>query len=315
MTQRSVFATSARDAVLRMWYGRVPEKDGAYARSVRFDDEGSAVARETLATGRPCLIARFGSTELACVNYYTRWRAGRAIPLAYPRQVRESIRTCSGVFSTDDASLDRFCELYLDGVRHADVMGVWFNRNEDRIVERYCPDARLVYLEALNAVIRKDPWSAELAGKTVLVVHPFAKTIESQYRTRRALLFDNPDMLPEFELKTLAAVQSLAGNDGGYATWFDALDHMREQIAAIEFDVAIIGAGAYGLPLAASVKDLGRQAVQLGGATQLLFGIRGRRWELESPDEVALVFNEHWVRPSAEETPGGAEQVEGGCYW
>jgi ketopantoate reductase len=90
---------------------------------------------------------------------------------------------------------------------------------------------------------------------------------------------------------------------------------MREEVARIDFDVAIVGAGAYGLPLAAAVKDLGRQAVHLGGATQLLFGIRGRRWEVESPDDIAPLFNEHWVRPSAEETPQGSSSVEGGCYW
>jgi hypothetical protein len=110
-------------------------------------------------------------------------------------------------------------------------------------------------------------------------------------------------------------VQSIAGNQCGFPTWFDALEHMRAQIAATEFDVAIIGAGAYGLPLAASVKRMGRQAVHLGGATQLLFGIRGRRWEVESPDDIAPLFNEHWVRPSVEETPENRELVEGGCYW
>jgi len=221
----------------------------------------------------------------------------------------------AGVFPTDGASLDRFSDVLLDAVSQADVLGVWLNRNEHRIVRRFCPEAQLVELEALNCVLWADPWSSALAGKTVLVVHPFARTIESQYRTSRTVLFDNPRVLPEFELKTLAAIQSSAGNECGFATWFDALERMREDISNIEFDVAIIGAGAYGLPLAAAVKKTGRQAVHLGGATQLLFGIRGRRWETESPDDVVPLFNEHWVRPSAEERPPGSDAVEGGCYW
>ena len=45
------------------------------------------------------------------------------------------------------------------------------------------------------------------------------------------------------------------------------------------FDVAIIGCGAYGMPLAAMLKQAGKQAIHLGGATQLLFGIKGKRWE------------------------------------
>ena len=303
--------TSAGMGVL---YGRFPSLDGAYARRVLWDDAGGAVVRETVATGRPCMIGRLGSVELGCASYRTRWRSG-AIRLPYPGFLRSAINLNAGVFPADDASLDRFSDIFLAAVTKADVFGVCLHRNEEPIVARYCPTAKLVHLEAMNAVIRDDPWTTELEGKTVLVVHPFARTIESQYRTKRTLLFKDPRILPEFELKTLTAVQSGAGNDCGFATWPDALEHMRSEIARTEFDIAIIGAGAYGLPLAASVKDMGRQAVHLGGATQLLFGIRGRRWETEAADVIAPLFNEYWVRPSAQETPAGCSCVEGGCYW
>ena len=45
---------------------------------------------------------------------------------------------------------------------------------------------------------------------------------------------------------------------------------MEDGIAEIDFEVALIGCGAYGLPLAAHVKRLGKKAVHLGGATQNL---------------------------------------------
>jgi phytoene dehydrogenase-like protein len=88
---------------------------------------------------------------------------------------------------------------------------------------------------------------------------------------------------------------------------------MCAQINALDFDVAIIGAGAYGLPLAAHIKRLGKKAIQLGGATQILFGIRGRRWD-RMPFFQGL-YNEHWVRPLPEETPLNFQSVEDGCYW
>jgi len=301
-------------SMLRLAYGGFPPEDGAFRRSVSWGDEGSSVVRRVLEEGRPCLVTRFGSIELACASFYTRWRPRKGLRLPYLLQARRAVRANAGVFPIDDASLDRFSERYLDAISHSDVMGVCFNRNEHRTVERYCPAARLVQIEALNAVVRDDPWTAALEGKKVLVVHPFARTIESQYRTRRTKLFDDPRILPEFEIRTLAAVQSLAGNDGGFRTWFDALDSMTERMAAIDFEVAIIGAGAYGLPLGAAVKEMGRQAVHMGGATQLLFGIRGRRWDVEY-DDMSHLFNEWWVRPSLEETPAGSRLVEGGCYW
>ncbi|MDR3686665.1 MAG: hypothetical protein P4L93_06905 [Coriobacteriia bacterium] len=315
MSDSPALAARARlsQAVQRLYYGPLPPEE--YRRTVAWDEEGSAIAAATLASGKPCLVARFGSSELGCVSFYTRWRRGRVLPVPYPASLRHVMRDNAGVFPVTDIVLDRFAEVFLAAVRATDVMGVWFNRNEQRVVSEFCPTARLVHLEALNVVSCAHPWSAELAGKTVLVVHPFAKTIESQYRANRTRLFANPETLPLFQLKTLPAVQSAAGNPSGYADWFAALDDMVGRIAACDFDVAVIGAGAYGLPLGAAVKAMGRQAIHLGGQTQLLFGIKGRRWEVESAEDVACHFNEYWVRPSAEETPVGAGLVEGGCYW
>lgn len=315
MSNRQGLRDLGLEALLRVMYGSNPPESGAFRDRVLYGDDGATVAGDALASGQPCLIGRLGSSELACVSFYARWRARRLLPAPYPKGLRQVMGLNAGVFPTDDASLDGFCEVFLAAVSQTDVMGVWFNRNEHRIIERYCPQAQLVHLESLNCVLHDNPWSARLAGKTVLVVHPFARTIESQYRDRRELLFANPDVLPEFELKTLAAVQSSAGNPSEFASWMDAFERMREQMTAEEFDVAIVGAGAYGLPLAAVAKEMGRQGVHLGGATQLLFGIRGRRWEVESPDDIAPLFNEHWVRPSTEETPPQSGSVEGGCYW
>jgi hypothetical protein len=313
-TESSIRSTVAQ-SFLDLMYGPAPRSEADFDSQVLWDDEGSDVVRDAILSGKPCLVARLGSSELACISFYARWRARRLLPVPYPRGLKHIMRVNAGVFPVDDEALDRFSEIFLSAVKSTDVMGVWFNRNEHRIVHEFCPSARLVHLEALNTVIRSRPWSSALAGKVVLVIHPFAETIESQYRTRRAVLFEDPNVLPAFELKTMTAVQSAAENTGGFSSWFDALDHMRAQLADTAFDVALIGAGAYGLPLAWEAKRAGRQAVHLGAATQLLFGIRGRRWELESPDVVAPLFNQYWVRPSPKETPDGSARVEGGCYW
>ena len=82
----------------------------------------------------------------------------------------------------------------------------------------------------------------------------------------------------------------------------------------IEFDVAIIGCGAYGFPLAAEIKRMGKIAIHMGGATQLLFGIRGKRWD----DWVGVykkMVNEYWVRPSEEEKISEGYKIENNFYW
>jgi hypothetical protein len=64
---------------------------------------------------------------------------------------------------------------------------------------------------------------------------------------------------------------------------------------------------------------MGKKAIHLGGSTQLLFGIKGKRWE--DPNygfngtSYSSFFTQHWVRPSLEETPQDSNSIEDGCYW
>jgi hypothetical protein len=273
-------------------------------------DAGNAVIGAALRRGSPCMLARFGLHELQ-ITAGIRYRN--------PQWIKDGMMSfyeSAGFFPRDPSLFPRFADVYVDAAREMDLFGAWNYRHglweaEERVFREWCPNAELADIRAFDAFCYGDPWSAALEGRNVLVVHPFARTIESQY-AKREKLFANPKILPRFaSLQTLAAVQSIAGNPVPFVNWFDALDHMREQVGKLQFDVAIIGAGAYGLPLAAHVKRMGRQAVHMGGVTQMLFGIRGNRWENWYPD----LFNEHWVRPAESEKPAGAQRVEKACYW
>ena len=95
---------------------------------------------------------------------------------------------------------------------------------------------------------------------------------------------------------------------------------MKKEIDKVDYDVCLLGCGAYGFPLAAHCKRKGKQAIHLGGILQLLFGIKGKRWETD-PGYIndfpyaSTYYNEYWVRASAMETPQKANDVENGCYW
>ena len=114
-------------------------------------------------------------------------------------------------------------------------------------------------------------------------------------------------------LTVIRAVQGLAGQDTGYASWFDALAAMQRQMDETDYEVAIVGAGAYSLPLAAHARDTGHAAVQMSGATQLLFGIKGKRWDAHPV--IRHFYNDAWVRPAEHEGIARREAVEGGSYW
>lgn len=270
-------------------------------------ERGNDEIARRIGAGAPFYAGRCGATEMRTVAEYLQ-NGG----IGFSEKARRDIRNLSGVFPTDDNTLARFCELYIRCAHGADLLALW-DVGAERQVIRGCQNTVFTKLRALEPYYHPQPWSAALAGKKVLVVHPFADTIRAQY-ARRERLFPGRDILPEFAALTVVrAVQGLGGQETGYAGWFDALDAMERRIAEADFEVAVIGAGAYGLPLAAFCKSLGRQAVQMSGATQLLFGIKGKRWDTHP--ELSLLYNEAWVRPGEGETIANKDVVEGGSYW
>lgn len=51
----------------------------------------------------------------------------------------------------------------------------------------------------------------------------------------------------------------------------------------------------------------------MGGVTQMLFGIKGARWDMHH--EASKLYNDYWIRPEAKYIPKNAKDVEEGCYW
>ena len=100
--------------------------------------------------------------------------------------------------------------------------------------------------------------------------------------------------------------------DSPYGSWFETLDRMIDEIGSLDFDVAVIGAGAYGMPIAAAVKRLGKVAVHVGGAVQVYFGIKGGRWDADRVGRI--YYNDAWTRPFSTDVSAGMETVERGCY-
>ena len=317
MSLRSVVRRVPGVKAFRAWQRarleqRAHPRPSDYHRRILTLGEGNALIWSKLIAGRPYLAGRAGSVELDCVTHYLASRRAGA-PRDYPDSVASSMCNNAGFFPGTNEMLDGFSEEYLRAARQLDTIGVWFIRGENTLARDFCPRADLVPPRSLEPYYHQDPWSIALAGKRVLVVHPFADSIVENYEHRRKLLFDDPRVLPDFELHVLKAVQSIAGEQTEHASWFAALSYMKSEMEAVDFDVCVVGAGAYGLPLAAHAKRLGKMAVHMGGATQILFGIRGRRWDQH--EIISTLYNENWTRPKPSETPRHQDRVEDGAYW
>lgn len=296
-------------------------------------EESNDLIFNILSKNEPCMIARYGATELACIlNYLSiqkqdknliKYIKGETGDWWWNKNIMAQMERWSGFFPPSEDNLTNFCEEMLRDSHDMDILAVF--QDTIRGVQYVKPylknDVKLIPLVSFDSFLFNTPWTKCLKGKKVLVVHPYAKLIEQQY-SKREVLFSNPEVLPAFELRTVEAVQSLGGVDHGFKDWFEALEWMEKEMDKAPYDIVLIGCGAYGFPLAAHAKRTGHKAVHIGGSLQLLFGIKGKRWEnpsqaihynIPSNSYIDIMNNPYWIRPVQYET-AELKNVENGCY-
>ena len=281
--------------------------------------------RDALINGKGLMVCKFGTIELrafCCLDGVKKGFTARDYlegieekQCVLPEEAMAALCNNAGFFPNDVKYGLKFRDIMELDMQEIDILGSYIKQEEQ--IKEYLPECTRINLNGYYApFLWKHPWTRILEGKRVLVVHPFADSIEKQYK-KRIYLFDDPEVLPEFKsLTTIKAVQSIAGNgtQTGFKDWFEALQWMENEIDSKEYDIALIGCGAYGFSLAAHVKRQGKIAVHLAGWTQMLFGIYGNRW-IEDQPEFKKYVNEFWVRPAESEKPDGVKSVENACYW
>lgn len=276
------------------------------SKNVVFNERASELISNNIKENKPLMIARFGAVEMSCIDYFLKGKG-------YDNKIKKMITINAGVFPNDTETLNRFCKFYLECSKEVDILSLWQVKGEKKTIEKYCNNAKYINLRGLEPYYFNNPWSKELEDKKMLIIHPFKDSIISQYN-KRELIFEDKNILPQFKnIDVIKAVQSNAGCETEFKDWFEAFEYMCSEIDKKDFDIAIIGAGSYGLPLACYIKGLGKQAIQMAGATQLLFGIKGSRWDQH--DYISKLYNDYWVRPLIKETPKESSKVEGGSYW
>jgi hypothetical protein len=283
--------------------------------------KGSCIIQQTIELAlkekRGALIGRHGTIELSVV-LSTMFKGT-------PDMNRSSIlERNAGIFPAEPTFIEDWVSDYKDAAEEADVMAVsWFKplaALEWNYIQKINPLAKKIPLRSLEPYYTASPWISCLAGKRVAVVSSFAETMKSQ-----ANHFDK--IWPETLSTSLCQVEwtfvrsyyspVLAQGHCEWPepiqSWQDAVEYLEKQVLESGVEIALLGCGGLAMPLAARLMKKGVIVVVMGGAIQVLFGIRGRRWEQHLV--ISGFYNEAWVYPVQEEVPRGAEQVEGGCYW
>ena len=209
----------------------------------------------------------------------------------------------------------QFVELTRKAYADIDILANWYSGylEEDILINKYTKKDLISTRElVVSPFAQKKPWSKYLEGKKVLVISPFVDEIRKQYEIREKL-FENNDVLPEFELKTYKAIWIQDYIKRNCCTYQDVYNKYLEDIFKIDFEIALISCSAPSFALAADIKREGKIGIQMGGGLQIFFGIKGKRW-----DEVPTTnhfYNEYWIRPNDSSKPSDAELLDNSCYW
>ncbi len=288
---------------------------------------GDDIIAKAIDSGEPKLIGRLGGTEARVLSCYLDILKGKSLwdPLSTlyslvtcPKRIKQ-LKDLSGVYPLNPSILKTFVKEQFASLLATDVIGVWgwpFTWVEGKALKNtevsVVPHQSVapwveVFEESTSCSI---PWSNSLNGKSVLIISGFAKSFSSQY-ARIEQVF--PEVVyPQFKAKFINAPISLGGIEDG-RTWVDHLERMKKEMESKDFDIALISAGAYALPLAHHAKKLRKIGITCGGELQLFFGVIGKRWE--HMEKVTKYRNEFWIKPSESERPANWREIENGCYW
>lgn len=278
---------------------------------------------ERLLLNSRLLYGRLGGTEAACLGLFLDFKNKFKHPirfliakLMYKKRL-DQLCNNAGVYPRTKEMFNFFCEAHLTALNLIDIFSVWgkptawveSNYVSDERILFVSGDASFPWLEARDGVSDKG-WAMAFAGKKVLVISPFIDSIKVQLpkisKVFQGLVF------PKIDFQYIRAPMTQGGINDGKSYKYHLL-RLKNEIKSIDFDIALVSAGAYSLPIAAYAKELGKIGIHAGGAMQLFFGITGKRYD-DYP-MVQKYFNSDWKRPFEHERPSNWRYIEDGCYW
>lgn len=302
---------------LRWWHHASPRDDSAET-VLRQNQE---ISRRLLSP-TPCAIGKIGTTELLGLEFFERW-----IRPPWPRAASwyrpaQRLYECSGLFPIQKDIFFRWAVEYRDALGSLDIVAQWQPGGifesvlEKKLLDRFCPQAFRAGFYLLRLLAPTAPWIDDLTGLRWMVIHPFEQTIRAQLPHLAELGVYSDSARPALEQRTrdtriLPCPQFAYMVPPQHPDWFHALEDMKGKMERQRdaFDIALVGAGAWSLPLVAHAKKIGKKGMHLGGSLQLLFGIKGGRFDTNG------IYNNYWIRPLPEERPANHRLMEQGAYW
>lgn len=260
----------------------------------------------------PFMMARIGNTELWIVKQFLQKESN--IIDQYSDFWLDYLFTTSGFFSKSNTikDVDKFAQKHIEAVKNCDFDLAYGNDELAEGLKMFIDEIKKIDGNYYDWEKLTNPfdnnWYKELKNKKVLIVSPYSKSINLQFRNLNKLF---KEKYPGFELITYNCVETQLGNSKEFNSFFDALETMEKDIKQIEFDIAFICAGAYGYLLSSYIKNMGKSSIELCSYLPNWFGIKIKRYCTKV--EVNRFWNKNWIFPVNKIK--NSEKIEDNCYW
>jgi hypothetical protein len=276
-----------------------------------------------ITSGEPFIISRLGSHETQIVIDYNNTGDFSDTYMETSNRVN-----MNGIYCREKKKdiFKQYCKFYDKCLQNSDLLASFTNVNfgyvikmQDYFSKRY--NIKQIHSRSIEPFYQVQdnikPWSHYLHGKKVLIINPFVDSFKKQ-QDNGFKIFKNKNMqlfLPDQEFIFYKSYQTIAGNHI-HNNWFDTFLLMCKDISKIDFDIALLGCGGYGLPLCNFIKmNLKKSAIYIGGGLQLMFGVMGGRWENNQMWKQIIKENHtQFIKPSGNEVLDCLKTIEGGCY-
>ena len=268
---------------------------------------------------KPFIIARFGlgpETTL-CYNYNVNKKINNN------NNLNNLLRIC-GIYSknNDITVFEKYFEELNNAIENSDILACFNNSNIESIQNVYSEMYNLTKIHSRSLepfyVIQDNeiPWTHYLFGKKVLIINPFTDSMKKQIDNNFQIFKDKKIFLDDQEFIFYKSFQT-HGNHYIHNNWLETFTIMCNDIEKLEFDIALLGCGGYGLPLCNFIKTkMNKSSIYIGGGLQLLFGVMGHRWiNRDDWKKIIKENNSNFVFPSENEKLDNKNTIENSAYW
>jgi hypothetical protein len=276
---------------------------------------------------------KIGTSELNALIFYIK-RSNSQSKIPYPQYIVKEMTQNAGFWNEPknsiDLALDSWAEAVIEAVKNINAIAIWnpISKIEElQIITHYAPATKKIVLRALEPYYSPtNQYTLHMIKGPIAVVSPFADSIKKQWLNRHNIFPKDGlagQMWPHNQvLIAIKAPYGPALTQNTSLGWpehilqqghQEAVKYLADQVVQSGAKYAFVGIGALSLLLVNELKKQNIIAIHTGGGTQIMFGVKGNRWSNHSI--ISGFFNNSWIKPSVDETPSGAQQVERSCYW